>query len=140
MSQSAAGCNPRFFRIEIDIAELGEFHDHLACAAQVGNGSRPHRRLLRVVGLCPKTAGLARASVGLREFCFAVVVGKDKCAVDEVAVFAEEFVVAARLKIFPGEFRVLAFRGIGGDRIADLIGSKLFEERSQDRYTSLPTC
>ena len=73
-------------------------------------------------------------------FAGALVLDEDEEPVGEVAVFAEKLGVAAALKIFPGKFRILVFRSIGSDCIADLISGKLGEEIGRDRSSSLPIC
>ncbi len=128
VGQRAAIGDPRFLRVEIDVAKLRQFHDYLGCPAQAKMGIGLIRFFGELLDFVQKLLVLFMEMFELGDLSFAVVLGEDKGAVDEVAVFAKEFAVASGLKIFPGEFGVLAFGGIRGDRIADLVGGELLEE------------
>src|SRR5690242_6259681 len=67
-------------------------------------------------------------SPSCRYASFTVILRKNKRSIDEVAVFTEQLCIAAHLEILPGKFRILIFRSIRCDRIADLIRGKLLKE------------
>src|SRR6266404_2177207 len=71
------------------------------------------------------------------DFSFTLRLEKHESAVNQIPVLPKQLAVAAQLELFPGKFRVLVFRGIGGNRIADLISGELLEKCLQIDHPSV---